>query len=86
MGLATMANRLTSYLVASSFLTMSERLNWSGTFYLYAAVAAASFGFYALAVPETNGLMLEEIAPLFARPGALVRRNAADLRSWWRNF
>ena len=80
MGIATMANRLTSFLVASSFLTMSERLQWSGSFYLYAAVAAASFVFYALFVPETSGLTLEQISPIFADPASLVRENAADLR------
>uniref|UniRef100_A0A7S0LIW5 Major facilitator superfamily (MFS) profile domain-containing protein n=1 Tax=Coccolithus braarudii TaxID=221442 RepID=A0A7S0LIW5_9EUKA len=80
MGIATMANRLTSYLVASTFLTMSERLQWSGSFYIYASIAALSFFFYAFVVPETNGLRLEEISPLFGKPLALVRRNAQDLK------
>ena len=78
MGVATMANRFTSYIVASTFLTMSERLRWSGTFYLYAALAALSFVFYALIVPETAGVQLEEIHPLFAKPRELIRRNLAD--------
>ena len=64
-----------SFYVASTFLTLSERLNWSGAFYFYAAAAAASFFFYLLFVPETNGLPLEVITPLFKDPKALVRAN-----------
>ena len=60
---------------------MCERLEWSGTFYLYAAMAAASFMFYGLFVPETAGVRLEEIAPLFGDPKALVRRNLGAMRA-----
>ena len=127
MGIATMVNRGTSFVVAYTFLTMCERLEWSGTFYLYAAfageraarrgvgiivarpraraaqrapaarlvrtlratlrspppclLAAASFVFYGLFVPETAGVRLEEIAPLFGDPKALVRRNLGSLRA-----
>ena len=42
MGIATMVNRGTSFVVAYTFLTMCERLEWSGTFYLYAAMAGAA--------------------------------------------
>ena len=81
MGIATMVNRGTSFVVAYTFLTMCERLEWSGTFYLYAAMAAASFMFYGLFVPETAGVRLEEIAPLFGAPKALVRRNLGAMRA-----
>ena len=79
MGIATMVNRGTSFVVAYTFLTTCERLNWSGSFYLYAALAAASFFFYALFVPETNGMALEEISPLFGKPRTLVSRNLRSL-------
>jgi len=81
MGIATMVNRGTSFVVAYTFLTMCEKLEWSGTFYLYAVFAALSFVFYGLFVPETAGVRLEEIAPLFGDPKALVRRNLGDLRA-----
>lgn len=42
MGIATMVNRGTSFVVAYTFLTMCERLEWSGTFYLYAAMAGTA--------------------------------------------
>ena len=44
-------------------------------------LAAASFVFYGLFVPETAGVRLEEIAPLFGDPKALVRRNLGSLRA-----
>ena len=80
MGIATMVNRGTSFVVAYTFLTMCERLKWSGAFYMYAALAALSFIFYGLFVPETAGVRLEEIAPLFGKPKTLVSRNLANLR------
>ncbi len=80
MGIATMVNRGTSFVVAYTFLTMCERLKWSGAFYMYAAIAAVSFLFYGLFVPETAGVRLEEIAPLFGKPKTLVSRNLANLR------
>ena len=43
--------------------------------------AAASFVFYGLFVPETAGVRLEEIPPLFGDPKALVRRNLGALRA-----
>ena len=46
---------------------------------MYAAFAAFAFVFYALLVPETTGLPLEEITPLFDAPKALVQRNLASL-------
>lgn len=40
-----------------------------------------SFVFYGLFVPETAGMRLEDIAPLFGNPKALVRRNLGSLRT-----
>jgi hypothetical protein len=79
MGLATTANRCTSFISALTFLTMCDKLQWGGTFYVYAAFSAFAFVFYALFVPETTGLPLERIAPKFARPAQLMRDNAAQL-------
>ena len=80
MGIATTVNRATSFYVAYTFLTLCEKLNWSGTFLLYAAAAAVAFCFYAAFVPETTGMQLEDIYPMFANPTELVR---ANLRSLW---
>ena len=80
MGIATTANRATSFVTAYTFLTLCERLNWAGTFYVYALFAAFAFVFYAAFVPETTGLPLEQIEAQFSRPRALVRANLATLR------
>lgn len=74
-GMATTANRLASFMMASRFLTLSEKTCWSGAFLLYASFAIASFFFYLLFVPETKGMALEDITPLFARAGILVKTN-----------
>ena len=79
MGLATTINRGTSFFVALTFLSLCERLQWSGVFYLYAAAAVFAIFFYALFVPETSGLPLEVIAPQFGHPKALVRANLRSL-------
>jgi sugar porter (SP) family MFS transporter len=81
MGIATTVNRLTSYVAALSFLTMCDKLQWGGTFFVYAGFAAFAVVFYALLVPETTGMHLEEITPLFAKPGELVRTNLRGLQS-----
>ena len=75
MGIATTVNRCTSYIAALTFLTMCDMMQWGGTFYVYAGFAAFAFFFYALLVPETTGLPLEEITPLFAQPRVLIRTN-----------
>ena len=74
MGIATMVNRGTSFVVAYTFLTMCERLEWSGTFYLYAAMAAASFMFYGLFVPETAGVgwMMRSLSSLRSRKSSII--------------
>lgn len=46
---------------------------------LSAGFAAFSLLFFALFVPETSGMPLEEITPLFAEPRQLLRRNLASL-------
>lgn len=80
MGIATTINRGTSYVVALTFLSLCERTRWRGAFYLYGAFALLALAFYALFVPETTGLRLEEISPMFGQPAELVRRNVASLR------
>ena len=45
-----------------------------------AGAAAFSFFFYLLFVPETNGLPLEAITPLFENPAKLVKSNLATAK------
>jgi sugar porter (SP) family MFS transporter len=61
MSLATLANWLFNMIVASTFLTLTEKLGKAGAFWFYAAVCLAALVFCYLYVPETKGRTLEEI-------------------------
>lgn len=61
MSLATVANWGFNALVASTFLTLTEKLGKAGTFWFYAIVCAVGIAFCYFYVPETKGHSLEEI-------------------------
>jgi sugar porter (SP) family MFS transporter len=61
MSLATVANWGFNMLIASTFLTLTEKLGKPGTFWLYALVAVGGIFFCYFLVPETKGHSLEEI-------------------------
>ena len=61
MSLATLSNWLFNMLVASTFLTLTEKLGKAGAFWFYAAVCVAALVFCYLYVPETKGHTLENI-------------------------
>jgi len=70
MGCATFANRFTSGVVASSFLSLQDGLTPAGAFGMYCGLAVVSFLFVWRFVPETKGKTLEEIeAELGSTPG-----------------
>jgi len=51
--------------IALSFLALIQLLSASGTFWLYAALSAATFIFVWRFLPETMGLSLEEVQQMF---------------------
>jgi len=61
LGVATLINRVTSGLIAVSFLSLSEALTPAVTYYAFAATACAACVFLSTCVPETKGISLEEI-------------------------
>lgn len=61
MSLATLANWGFNALVASTFLTLTERLGKAGAFWFYAVVCVFGIVFCHFYVPETKGHSLEEI-------------------------
>ncbi len=61
MSLATVANWGFNAVVASTFLTLTEKLGKAGTFWFYAIICAIGIAFCYLYVPETKGHSLEEI-------------------------
>ncbi len=61
MSVCTIANWGANFLVAQTFLSLSNAITRQGVFFLYAALAVVSIVFFAMKVPETRGRSLEEI-------------------------
>ncbi|MDD5428893.1 MAG: MFS transporter, partial [Candidatus Omnitrophica bacterium] len=61
MSLATVANWGCNMIVASTFLTLTEKLGKAGAFWFYGAVCVIGIVFCYLYVPETKGYTLEKI-------------------------
>ncbi|KAF8007905.1 hypothetical protein BT93_K1794 [Corymbia citriodora subsp. variegata] len=74
--LGAAGNRLCSGLISMSFLSVSRAITVAGTFFIFAAMSAASVAFVYALVPETRGKSLEQIESLFQNPrdrkGSLV--------------
>eukprot|EP00043_Microstomoeca_roanoka_P009418 m.89445 g.89445 ORF g.89445 m.89445 type:complete len:631 (+) comp14578_c0_seq1:305-2197(+) len=60
-GTATFVNRITSGIIAMTFLSMSKALTGAGAFFLFAGVEFLSIFFVKFFVPETRNKTLEEI-------------------------
>ena len=69
-GTAAGMNWTFNFLVSLTFLTLIQVLGSSWTFWLYAALAIASWFFSFYLVPETKGRTLEEIENSFRHPHA----------------
>lgn len=67
MSASTIANWLANFVVAGTFLTLSGAITRQGTFFLYAALGAVAFVFFAARVPETKGRSLEQIQEQLTR-------------------
>ncbi|KAJ1448742.1 general substrate transporter [Pelagophyceae sp. CCMP2097] len=65
MALATVANRVTSTIIASTFLSWADAFGYPGYFYFFAALAAVVLVVLYLYLPETKGKSLEEMAAYF---------------------
>ncbi|KAK6917513.1 Major facilitator, sugar transporter-like [Dillenia turbinata] len=63
--LGAVGNRLSSGLIAMSFLSVSRAITVGGTFFLFSVLSALSVAFVYKCVPETKGKSLEEIEMLF---------------------
>jgi sugar porter (SP) family MFS transporter len=61
MAICTIANWGANFLVAQTFLSLSNAISREGVFFLYAGLAVLSIAFFAWKVPETKGKPLEEI-------------------------
>lgn len=61
MSIATLSNWGFNFIVASTFLTLTEKMGKSGAFWLYAAVCVVGMVYTRYFVPETKGITLENI-------------------------
>ncbi|KAH0655572.1 hypothetical protein KY285_030454 [Solanum tuberosum] len=63
--LAVSVNRLVSGAVAMTFLTISNKITFAGTFFLLCGVMVVATIFFYFFLPETKGKSLEEIMAIF---------------------
>lgn len=63
--LGAVGNRVSSGMVAMSFLSVSRSITVAGTFFIFSIVSALSVVFTHFCVPETKGKTLEQIELLF---------------------
>ncbi|PON96096.1 Sugar/inositol transporter [Trema orientale] len=64
-GLGAVGSRVSSGVIAMSFLSVSRAITVAGTFFLFFVISALSVVFVHTCVPETKGKSLEEIEMLF---------------------
>lgn len=63
--LGAVGNRVSSGIVAMSFLSVSRAITVGGTFFIFSFISALSVAFVYKFVPETKGKSLEQIESLF---------------------
>jgi SP family myo-inositol transporter-like MFS transporter 13 len=61
MAVCTMFNWGFNFLIAYTFLTLTDVITKQGTFWLYAFFGVCAVVFFATVVPETKGRTLEQI-------------------------
>lgn len=61
MSIATLSNWGFNFIVASTFLTITDKMGKSGAFWIYAAVCVIGLVYVKYFVPETKGITLENI-------------------------
>jgi sugar porter (SP) family MFS transporter len=73
---ATAANWGAAWLVTQFFLSLTDAIGQSGTFYLFAAMCVVSFVFIWFRQPETKGRSLAEIQEMWERKAARAGKGA----------
>ena len=66
MALATVANRVFSSLIASTFLSWAGAMTYAGYFYFFTALSVVLWATLYVYLPETSGKSLEAMAGYFA--------------------
>jgi MFS family permease len=78
---ATLLNRGTSGIVASTFLSFSDAVTSAGAFAIFAVISSMHFVFVYCCLPETKGRTLEEIAVLFGDADVATTSHTSPLSS-----
>lgn len=60
-------NRVTSGIIAMTFISLYEAITIGGAFFLFAVIAAIGWVFFYVCLPETRGKTLEEMESLFGK-------------------
>ncbi|KAJ1415299.1 Sugar/inositol transporter [Sesbania bispinosa] len=60
-------NRITNFIVATSFISIYKLISMGGTFFLLTGINALAWWFYYTLLPETKGRSLEEMEILFGK-------------------
>ncbi|KAK3812032.1 MAG: hypothetical protein J3Q66DRAFT_349192 [Benniella sp.] len=66
-GMATACNFSGNLVISLTFLTLTQRITATGTFWLYAGILVVAWFFVFFLVPETAGMNLEDIQELFRK-------------------
>ncbi|KAJ3680015.1 hypothetical protein LUZ60_016293 [Juncus effusus] len=72
-GIAAVSNWISNLIVTQSFLSLTQALGTAPTFLLFCGVSCVAFVLIFLLVPETKGLLLEEVEKMLERD---------DYRAW----
>ena len=67
--IGAVGSRVSSGVVAMSFLSVTRAITVGGTFFVFAGISALSVAFVYACVPETKGKSLEQIELLFMNDG-----------------
>ncbi|KAG0235129.1 myo-inositol transporter [Actinomortierella wolfii] len=78
-GVATACNFTGNLAISLTFLTLTQRITATGTFWLYAGILVIAWIFIYYLVPETAGLDLEAIQELFNKDSAYKNNKIAGV-------
>lgn len=77
-GIAATANWISNLIVAQSFLSLTQTIGTSWTFFLFGVLSVVALIFVLICVPETKGLPIEEVEKM-------LEMRSLHLKCWGNN-
>lgn len=74
-GIAATGNWISNLIVSQSFLSLTESIGTSWTFFIFGVLAVVGLFFVLICVPETKGLPIEEIEKI-------LEKRSLQLKFW----